>query len=48
MGLSTKIIAHRGASEDAPENTLSSVITAIDQNADGVEIDISQTSKKRF
>lgn len=35
-----EIIAHRGASFDAPENTLSAVNLAWEQGADAVEIDI--------
>jgi glycerophosphoryl diester phosphodiesterase len=35
-----EIIAHRGASFDAPENTLSAVRLAWKQNADAVEIDV--------
>ncbi|MBA3315417.1 MAG: glycerophosphodiester phosphodiesterase [Planctomycetota bacterium] len=35
-----EIIAHRGASYDAPENTLSSVKLAWEQNTDSVEIDV--------
>lgn len=35
-----KIIAHRGASGDAPENTLAAISRAWDLNADGVEIDL--------
>jgi glycerophosphoryl diester phosphodiesterase len=35
-----KIIAHRGASYDAPENTLASIRLAWEQGADGVEIDV--------
>ena len=38
-----KIIAHRGASENAPENTLSSISEAWAQSADGVEVDIRMT-----
>lgn len=34
------IIAHRGASFEAPENTLASVNLAWEQNADAVEIDV--------
>jgi len=34
-----KMIAHRGASEDAPENTLSAVRLAWKQGADGIEAD---------
>ena len=36
----TEIIAHRGASYDAPENTLSAVRLGWQQQADAVEIDI--------
>ncbi|MCA9039213.1 MAG: glycerophosphodiester phosphodiesterase [Planctomycetaceae bacterium] len=45
-GLNTKslhaaeIVAHRGASHDAPENTLASVNLAWEKNTDAVEIDI--------
>ncbi len=35
-----EIIAHRGASFDAPENTLASIQLAWKQNADAVEIDV--------
>src|SRR3954463_15023025 len=35
-----EIIAHRGASYDAPENTLSAINLAWRQNADAVEIDV--------
>lgn len=35
-----EIIGHRGASHDAPENTLASVNLAWDQDADAVEIDV--------
>lgn len=35
-----EIIAHRGASHDAPENTLASIHLGWAQNADGVEVDI--------
>ena len=34
------IIAHRGASHDAPENTLAAVRLAWQQRADGVEVDV--------
>ncbi len=37
---SAMIIAHRGASYDAPENTLAAVNLAWEQNADAVEVDI--------
>jgi glycerophosphoryl diester phosphodiesterase len=39
-----EIIAHRGASFDAPENTLSAVTLAWKQGADAVEIDIHCSS----
>jgi len=35
-----EIIAHRGASRDAPENTLASVNLAWERNADAVEVDV--------
>lgn len=34
------ILAHRGASADAPENTLSAFSEAVAQGADGVELDV--------
>lgn len=37
------IIAHRGASAHAPENTLSAFKMALDHNADGVELDAKLT-----
>ncbi|RYD40506.1 MAG: glycerophosphodiester phosphodiesterase, partial [Verrucomicrobiaceae bacterium] len=37
------VIAHRGASADAPENTLSSIREAWKQQADGAEFDIRLT-----
>ncbi|PKK96252.1 MAG: hypothetical protein CVV58_07330, partial [Tenericutes bacterium HGW-Tenericutes-3] len=39
----TLVIAHRGASLYAPENTLSSINYAIDQGADAVEFDVRLT-----
>jgi glycerophosphoryl diester phosphodiesterase len=36
------IFAHRGASFDAPENTLLAIDKALDQLADGIEIDVHQ------
>ena len=41
-----EIIAHRGASHDAPENTLAAIQLAWRQNADAVEVDV-QLSKDR-
>lgn len=37
------IVAHRGASYDAPENTLASVKLGFEQGADAAEIDIYLT-----
>jgi glycerophosphoryl diester phosphodiesterase len=39
----TEIIAHRGASAAAPENTLAAIELAIDNEADWVEIDVQET-----
>ncbi|MFC1538161.1 glycerophosphodiester phosphodiesterase family protein [Candidatus Latescibacterota bacterium] len=46
--LPVEIIAHRGASLIAPENTLSSISFAWELNADGVEIDIHLTADGRI
>jgi len=35
-----RILGHRGASSDAPENTLPAFQLALDQGADGVELDV--------
>jgi glycerophosphoryl diester phosphodiesterase len=35
-----KIIAHRGASAHAPENTMAAFQLALDQGADGIELDV--------
>lgn len=37
------IIAHRGASSEAPENTLAAFQLAMDQGCDGIELDIHLT-----
>ena len=39
----TEIIAHRGASRDAPENTLAAIHLGWDQGADAVEVDVHQS-----
>src|SRR4051812_8609351 len=39
-GLAVEIVGHRGASHDAPENSLTSMKLAWKQNADGIETDI--------
>ena len=46
--ISIDIIAHRGASFSAPENTLAAINRAWELKADGVEIDIQQTKDKRI
>lgn len=42
------IIAHRGASHDAPENTLAAFRLAWEQNADGIEGDFYLTSDRQI
>jgi len=37
--MTPKIYAHRGASEHAPENTMAAFQLAMDQHADGIELD---------
>ncbi len=39
-----KIIAHRGASAFAPENTIAAFQLALDQGADGIELDVMLSS----
>jgi glycerophosphoryl diester phosphodiesterase len=41
----TLIIAHRGASADAPENTLAAIKLAIENGADQVELDVQETAE---
>lgn len=43
-----EIIAHRGASYDAPENTVAAAKLAWQQNADAVEIDVYLTTDKQI
>ncbi len=43
-----KIIAHRGASADAPENTMAAFQLAMDQNADGIELDVMLTKDQEL
>lgn len=45
---STMIIAHRGASAHAPENTLPAIRLAIQLGADALEIDVRQTRDGRI
>ncbi len=42
------IVAHRGASYDAPENTLTAVRVALEQEADGVEADFYVTKDQQI
>ena len=44
--MKTKIIAHRGSSNTAPENTGYSFKQAVKDNADGVELDVHLTADK--
>jgi glycerophosphoryl diester phosphodiesterase len=34
------VIGHRGASADAPENTIAAFELALEQGADGIELDV--------
>src|SRR5699024_5258778 len=40
MWIGLQIIAHRGASHYAPENTLAAFEKALEQKADGIELDV--------
>lgn len=42
------IIGHRGASYDAPENTLAAICLGFDQGADFVEVDLRLTADKQI
>ncbi len=42
------VIGHRGASHDAPENTVGSILEALKQGADGVEIDVRRNRDGNF
>lgn len=42
------IIAHRGASAEAPENTIAAFKRALDTHADGIEIDIMQVADEIY
>lgn len=48
MGSSPLIIGHRGASRDAPENTLAAFRLAWEQGADGIEADFRLTGDERI
>ena len=43
-----KIWAHRGASFEAPENTLAAFSRAIDSHAFGIELDVYAVDGERF
>ena len=43
--MATKVWAHRGASAYAPENTIPAFRLAMEQGADGIELDV-QLSKE--
>jgi glycerophosphoryl diester phosphodiesterase len=44
LAVTVEIIAHRGASADAPEHTLAAYDLALDQGADALEIDLRATA----
>ncbi len=48
MGMAQMIVAHRGASHDAPENTLAAFQEAWHQNADGIEGDFYLTKDQQI
>jgi glycerophosphoryl diester phosphodiesterase len=48
VGSQMQVVAHRGASAVAPENTLSAVRTAVALGADGIEIDVRRTADGEF
>jgi glycerophosphoryl diester phosphodiesterase len=48
MPLAVELIAHRGASADAPENTLAAVRLAWEQGADAVETDVWLTRDRQI
>lgn len=48
MAIAVEIVAHRGASYDAPENTIPAVRLGWERGADAVEIDIHQTRDGRI
>lgn len=46
--MKTKVWAHRGASGYAPENTLPAFELAVNQKADGVELDVQLTKDRKL
>ena len=43
-----EVIGHRGASSEAPENTLVANRLAFQQNADGIEVDVRLTKDHKL
>ena len=43
-----EVIGHRGASKEAPENTLVANALAFEQKADGVEVDVRLTKDNQL
>jgi len=43
-----QVIAHRGVPEERPENTLASFALALEQRADGIELDVHRTADDRI
>lgn len=43
-----RVTAHRGDSKNAPENTMSAILLAVENQADIIEIDVRQTSDGRY
>jgi glycerophosphoryl diester phosphodiesterase len=47
-GMTTRIYAHRGASYDAPENTMTAFRKALEQGAEGIELDLQMSKDGRL
>ena len=43
-----EVIGHRGASSEAPENTLAANLLAFQQSADGIEVDVRLTKDQKL
>lgn len=48
MAGSTRVYAHRGASADAPENTMAAFRLSLDQGAEGLELDVQMSRDGRL
>lgn len=46
--MNPKIIAHRGSSAHAPENTMAAFQLALDEGADGIELDVMLSKDKQL